>query len=131
MSADVVPRSLFVEADFFGRLSLKAIKAFKSSKIRCAHKAQNVSPGEPQTNDRCNRVRHASHGFYQNMIINTKKNAQETKSNKLQVQRDMHLTTHNTTNINQLEFPLKIFEQFQRWRRVRPNLPTGENSHCR
>lgn len=44
MSADAVPRSLFVEADFFGRLSLKAIKAFKSSKIRCAHKAQNVSP---------------------------------------------------------------------------------------
>ena len=43
----------------------------------------------------------------------------------------MHLTIHNTTNINQLEFPLKISEQFQRWRRVRPNLPTGENSHCR
>lgn len=90
-------------------------------------------PGEPQTNDRCNRVRHASHGFYQNMIITTFDNTKKTltKSNKLQVQRDMHLTIHNTTNINQLEFPLKISEQFQRWRRVRPNLPTGENSHCR
>lgn len=81
-------------------------------------------PGEPQTNDRCNRVRHASHHL-------TTQKKTLTKSNKLQVQRDMHLTIHNTTNINQLEFPLKISEQFQRWRRVRPNLPTGENSHCR